>query len=285
MAITGYIIEKYNNMSNAYTCNRLVDEAKRAGIDLRIIGIYDTCLVEGAVLNAGQAIDPRDFAINRYKWGREKDAVSYLCRRSYNEIDAFNIFINKYEQIRRLKSDAFIIPKYMLGTNMLDFSQIADYLSLPFIAKGLECSMGEEIIKVDNIDDYELLRSKYPPSKEWLYEEFITSSYGRDIRFYSIRGEVVACMQRRSHGDFRANVALGASVEPYSIDSNIRQIARDIYAQTRLDFLGIDLMFGEGLPYFCEINVMPGIEGIERASGVNVAGRIIDTIRKDFDNE
>ena len=52
--------------------------------------------------------------------------------------------------------------------------------------------------------------------------------------------------------------------------------------QTGLDFLGIDLLFGREKPYFCEINVMPGLEGIEKASGINVAGKIIETIQSDF---
>jgi glutathione synthase/RimK-type ligase-like ATP-grasp enzyme len=62
----------------------------------------------------------------------------------------------------------------------------------------------------------------------------------------------------------------------------MKQTAKDIYAQTGLDFLGIDLLFGTDKPYFCEINVMPGIEGMERATGVNVAVAIIETIMGDF---
>ena len=124
--------------------------------------------------------------------------------------------------------------------------------------------------------------SVFGQEKEWLYEAFIRSSYGRDIRFFSIRGTVVACMQRRSRNDFRANVALGAAVEPFKVTPEIEQIASDIYEQTGLDFLGIDLLFGESKPWFCEINVMPGLKGIEAASGVNVARQIILTIRGDF---
>ena len=71
-------------------------------------------------------------------------------------------------------------------------------------------------------------------------------------------------------------------MRPYEITEDIRQIARDIYEQTRLDFLGIDLLFGEDKHYFCEINVTPGIEGMERATGVNVAGLIMDTMIGDF---
>ena len=55
-----------------------------------------------------------------------------------------------------------------------------------------------------------------------------------------------------------------------------------IYEQTGLDFLGIDLLFGREKPYFCEINVMPGLEGIEKASGINVAAKVMETIRSDF---
>ncbi len=47
--------------------------------------------------------------------------------------------------------------------------------------------------------------------------------------------------------------------------------------------MGIDLLFGEEKPYFCEINVMPGLEGIEKASGVNVAKKIMETIKADFE--
>ena len=133
------------------------------------------------------------------------------------------------------------------------------------------------------MEDYENLKAGYGIEKEWLYEEFITTSVGRDIRLYSIRGNVEACMVRKSKGDFRANVALGGDVASYEITPEIRTIARDIYRQTGLDFIGIDLLFGESKPYFCEINVMPGIEGIEKASGINIGKRIMETIKGDFE--
>lgn len=282
MALKGYLIEKYNVMSNAYSCNRLVAEAAARDVDLRIIGVHDTMITSDSVLNHGIKLAPVDFVINRYKWGHEKDALNALAARSYNPLAAYNVYINKFEQVRRLHSEAFLVPKYILGTSLLPFASIVERLGLPFVGKGLESSMGEEIVCIRNLEDYEKLSVTYPIAKEWLFEEFISESYGKDMRFYSIRGEAVACMQRSSQGDFRANVALGASVEPFEITPAIRTIAGDIYKQTGLDFLGIDLLFGKEKPYFCEINVMPGLEGIEKASGVNVAGKIIDTIKSDF---
>ena len=281
--MTGYIIEKYNKMTNAYTCNRLVEEAEKLGIDLKIIGIHDTIITENIIYNKGEKLEKRDFVINRYKWGKEKDEINSLAEKSYNTLDAYNIYINKYEQVKRLKSECFMVPKYVLGTSLSDYEDIINILGTPFVAKGLESSMGEQISLIEKREDLEDLYKQYGMEKEWLFEEFITTSFGRDMRFYSIRGEVVACMQRKSQGDFRANVALGASVEPYEITEKIRQIAKDIYEQTGLDFLGIDLLFGEEKPYFCEINVMPGLEGIEKASGVNVAKKIMETIKADFE--
>lgn len=282
MALKGYLIEKYNVMSNAYTCNRLIEEASAHGVDLQIVGIHDTMITPDSVINQGIRLELADFVINRYKWGQEKDVINALAARSYNPLDAYNIYINKFEQVRRLHSEAFLMPKYLLGTSLLPFATIVEQLGLPFVGKGLESSMGEEIVCICNQEDYEKLSVTYPIVKEWLFEEFISESYGRDMRFYSIRGEAVACMQRKSQGDFRANVALGASVAPFEITPAIRTIAADIYEQTGLDFLGIDLLFGKEKPYFCEINVMPGLEGIEKASGINIAGKIIETIQSDF---
>ena len=282
MLISGYIIEKYNKMTNAYTCNRLVEEATKQGMDLKIIGIHDTMILDNEIRNNGIKLEKRNFVINRYKWGKVKDEINSLAAKSYNPLEAYNIYINKYEQVKRLRSDAFLVPRYLLGTAMLQYEDIVNILGTPFVAKGLESSMGEQISLIEKEEDLKNLRKKYGMEKEWLFEEFVTTSFGRDMRFYSIRGEVVACMQRKSQGDFRANVALGASVESYEITPAIRQIAKDIYEQTGLDFLGIDLLFGEDKPYFCEINVMPGIEGIEKATGVNVARKIVDTIKEDF---
>lgn len=282
MEINGYIIEKYNKMTNAYTCNRLVEESAKLNIDLKIIGIHDTFVWKNEIRNKGVKLEKRDFLINRYKWGKEKDEINSLALRSYNPLDVYNIYVNKYEQVKRLRSKEFIMPKYLLGTAMLKFEEIAQLLGKPFVAKGLESSMGEQIALIEREHDLQNLCKEYGMEKEWLFEEFITTSFGRDMRFYSIRGEVAACMQRKSQGDFRANVALGASVEVFEITPGIRQIAKDIYEQTGLDFLGIDLLFGTEKPYFCEINVMPGIEGIEMATGVNVAKKIVETIQSDF---
>ena len=269
--MNGYIIEAYSNMGNAYTCHRLVEEAGARGISLEIIGVHDITVGQSTapkIYCNGKILSPVDFAINRYKWGKCKDQINRLAKKSYNPLSPFNQYINKYE-------------RYLLADGFADYPFLSSMLGTKMVAKGLENSMGREIFLIQKEEDLKALQ-QYGKEKEWLFEEFIETSYGRDVRVYSIRGEVVGCMQRRSEHDFRANVALGAGVTAYEPNDEIRQIAKDVYEQTGLDFTGIDLLFGKDRFYLCEINVMPGLEGIEQATGVNVAGRMMDMICGDF---
>lgn len=280
--LTGYIVEKYSKMTEAYSCNRLVEEAKKRDIDLRILGVADITITKEGIFCHNEKIEPCDFVIYRYKHGKIKDAIGALAKRTYNDTEAFGMYINKYEQLRTLSSEAFMVPDYMLGTGFTPYKEVVAKLGSPFILKGLESAQGAEVYLIENSEQYQEVLERYFVEKEYIFEQYISTSYGRDIRFYSIRGEVIACMTREAVSGFKANVALGANVRAFPIDDNIKQTAKDIYAQTGLDFLGIDLLFGVDKPYFCEINVMPGMEGMEKATGVNVAGAIIDTIMEDF---
>lgn len=282
--LRGYIIEAYNNMGNVYVATRLIEEAKKRNIELSVLGVQDTLICDGIPYNNGKKIEPREFIINRYKWGKKKNEINQLAQRVYNKVDSFDTYVNKYEQIKRLDSKYFDKPKYILGNSCVSYDVLSDYLGKRVIAKGLENSMGREIYLLESSEDLEQLK-EYGQTKEWLFEEFIETSYGKDLRIYAVRGEVLGCMKRQSESDFRANVALGAGTVSYEITDTIRKIARDIYAQTNLDFVGIDLLFGEHGFYLCEINVMPGIQGIEETTGVNVAGKIMDMICEDFNYE
>lgn len=281
--LKGYLIEKYNSMGGAYTCARLVEEARAADVALDIVGVHDSMIRGSNVENRGMILEPRDFVINRYKWGHLKDSINGLAIRSYNSLEGFNEYIDKYAQLSKLESTHFIKPEYLLGTAQSDYDMLAAKLGPTFVAKGLRSSMGQEIRLIQSAADLHKLPSQLgSPEKEVLFEEFISSSYGRDIRLFCVRGEAVACMTRESIGDFRANVALGANIKAYPMTQQLQSIAADIYGTTGLDVIGIDLLFGKDELYLCEINVMPGIEGIEHASGKNIAAIIMNLVKEDF---
>lgn len=282
MRARGYLIEKYDDMGAAHTCARLVEEARRAGMDLEVVGVRDCVLDGGQVLRHGQALPRRDFAVIRQKRGHVRDAVCGLCDRSYNELGAFSRFVDKYEQVRALSSAAFEVPRWRLVTCARPFEEVSCELGLPFVAKGLASSQGDQVHLVRDEAGWRSLAERYGEGFEMLAEELVSTSLGRDVRALCVRGEVVGCMERRSREGFRANVALGAEVRALEPDADVRRAAEDVFRQTGLDVVGLDLLYGASGYCLCEINVMPGIGGIEAATGINVAARIMGAIRDDL---
>ena len=269
----GYITEKYTDMRGAYTSRRLMEEGARAGMDMRIVGVCDTVLTADGLICRGERLGKADMVINRFKYGNIKDAVARLGDVSVNAIDKINKYVDKSRQLD-ISSSAMSRPVSLLACAGTDMERIVCAVGLPFVAKGLCGSQGNMVYLVENGEQYAALCEKYRDT-ELLFQQFISTSRGRDVRMLAIRGEVVGCMQRTAKSGFKANFALGADVTAYPADADIKKIAADIYAQTRTDVLGIDLLFGRDGYVFCEINITPGIEGIETACGVNAAQGII----------
>ncbi len=282
MARKGYIIERYSAMTGAYTCNRLVEEAAKENIQLDIIGIEDCVITKkGVYTKSGEKVTPCDFTIRRYKTGITARLLSNLAPYNYNTIGEFERYNNKYLQLHDLLGDTIPLPNFLLGTN-LSFAFAKNTLGLPFVMKGLESSQGAEVYLIREENDYLDATQFYPLTKEWLFQEYIKESHGQDIRAYVIRGKVIACMKRTAQQGFKANVALGAIATPLEVTPEISKIASHLYQRYQLDFFGLDLLLGAEKLIFCEVNVMAGIQGIEEATGVNVAAAIIQTIQKDL---
>ena len=178
------------------------------------------------------------------------------------------------------------MPDFVLANGSVDCGELFARLSSPFVAKGLESSMGREVFLIKEARDFRSLVARFGQSKEWLCEEFVETSAGRDMRLFVVQGIVVAAMQRESRDDFRANVALGANCHSIEITDAMRNTAKEIHEQTGLLFFGLDLLFGsDSRPVFCEVNVMPGIRGIEEACHVNAAGRVMEAIVEELEHD
>lgn len=283
-ALDGYLFGSYSSLS-VYTWRRLAAEAKSAGVDLRIIGVHDSHVSNGMAYHNGSPLPRRAFAINRYRSGRVSQFLNRCCGRCYNPDAAHSIYVNKFNQMESLTSDQFIKPDYLLAPARLSESVLAQRFGYPFVAKGTESSQGKEVFLIEHQEDLRDLHTRFEPDKEWLFQEFIGGSAGRDMRFFVIRGTVVAGIVRTARDDFRANVSLGATVEALDPSPAINRIAQDLWCQSGLDFFGLDLLFGSDKPFFCEINTMPGLEGIEAATGINAAKKIIDLILADHEHD
>jgi RimK family alpha-L-glutamate ligase len=103
---------------------------------------------------------------------------------------------------------------------------------------------------------------------------------GTDYRLFVVGGRVLAAIERRAaEGDWRANVARGATAVAFDPPQAWQALAVRAAAAIEADYAGVDLLRGpDGTVYVLEVNGIPGWEGLQRAAGVDVAGALIDHV-------
>ena len=112
-----------------------------------------------------------------------------------------------------------------------------------------------------------------------LVQEFIKEAGGSDIRAFVVGNRVVAAMERTAApGDFRSNVHRGGSARRIRLTPEERATAKRAAKILGLTVAGVDLMRSNHGPVVLEVNSSPGMEGIEVATGVDVAGKVIDYV-------
>jgi ribosomal protein S6--L-glutamate ligase len=114
-----------------------------------------------------------------------------------------------------------------------------------------------------------------------LVQEFIKESRGSDIRAFVVGRRVVASMERQAaKGEFRSNIHRGGTARAVKLTPEERSTARRAAQRVGLAVAGVDMMRSNHGPVVLEVNSSPGLEGIEEASGVDVAGEIIKFLEK-----
>jgi ribosomal protein S6--L-glutamate ligase len=116
-----------------------------------------------------------------------------------------------------------------------------------------------------------------------LVQEFIGESRGTDLRCFVIGDQVVASMERRAaKGEFRANIHLGGTGHKVEISEQERQIAIDAARVVGLKVSGVDIIRSSSGPKVLEVNSTPGLEGIEKTTGLDIAGMMIEHIETEL---
>jgi ribosomal protein S6--L-glutamate ligase len=126
-----------------------------------------------------------------------------------------------------------------------------------------------------------LLETFWAMGQDIVLQEYVRESKGRDVRIIVVGGKVVASMRRQAKkGEFRANLHRGGRGTNVTLPATYKRIAVKAAEVMGLEVSGVDLLEGKAGPRILEINSSPGIEGIERATGVDVAGAIVAHIEK-----
>ncbi len=153
----------------------------------------------------------------------------------------------------------------------------------PLIVKVLSSTQGKGVLLAETDKAAESLINAFRElNTEFLVQEFIKDAGGSDIRCFVIGDKVIAAMQRTAkEGEFRSNLHMGGSAKVIKLTPEERALAIKAAKVMGLDLAGVDLIRSGHGPLILEVNSSPGLEGIEAATGKDVAGAIIEYIEKD----
>lgn len=152
----------------------------------------------------------------------------------------------------------------------------------PVVIKLLEGTQGIGVILADTNKVAEAIVETLQSTKQnVLIQKFVEESKGKDIRAIVAGSKVIAAMRRTAKGDeFRSNVHRGGTIEAVKLDKNYEQTAIRATQLMGLNVAGVDMLEGESGPKIMEINSSPGLEGIEKATKIDVAGSIVQYLEE-----
>jgi ribosomal protein S6--L-glutamate ligase len=153
---------------------------------------------------------------------------------------------------------------------------------VPCVIKLLEGTQGRGVILAETTASAKSIIEAFSAANmNILVQEFIKEAGGTDIRILVVGGQVVASMMRSGKiNDFRANLHRGGKAEPVAISDDERRAALRSAEVLGLNVAGVDLLRSNRGPVVIEVNSSPGIEGMEQASGADVAGSMIEFLER-----
>jgi ribosomal protein S6--L-glutamate ligase len=188
---------------------------------------------------------------------------------------------DKLRSIQILSRHDIGIPKTMFVRDRKDVpSAIRRVGGAPVVIKLLEGTQGIGVILApDNKVAEAVVETMQSTRQNVLIQQFIAESKGRDVRALVVGDRVVAAMRRVAQGDeFRSNVHRGGRTEAVQLDEEYQRVAVQSAQIMGLRVAGVDMLESDAGPLVMEVNSSPGLEGIEQATGLDVAGAIVDFI-------
>ncbi len=146
------------------------------------------------------------------------------------------------------------------------------------VIKPIFGSLGHGMVRVSDPEVARRIVRTLDQTRTVFYVQRAIDHGGRDIRVFVVGGAVRGAIERRApEGEWRTNVAIGGSAKPFDLPDAWAQLALRAAAAVGVDYAGVDLLPSrDGTIYVLEVNGIPGWEGLQRATGIDVAGAIVD---------
>ncbi len=198
-----------------------------------------------------------------------------------NESVAIGRSRDKLRSLQILSREGIGLP---VTTFAYDPKQTEEVIKLsgdaPLVIKLLEGTQGVGVVLADsNRSAKSVIEAFRGANVNILVQEFIKEAGGMDIRTLVVGGKVIAAMKRQGAEDeFRSNLHRGGSAEPIKISPEERSTAVRAARAMGLNVCGVDLLRANHGAVVMEVNSSPGLEGVEKATGIDVAGKIIELL-------
>ncbi len=175
------------------------------------------------------------------------------------------------------------LPKTVFTNYSKEVKKIIESVGgAPLIVKLLEGTQGYGVVLAPTRKAAESIIDAFHSMKaRIIVQEFIEEAKGADIRAFIVDNKVVGAMKRQGkEGEFRSNLHQGGSGEIIKLSKNEREVALRASKAMGLSIAGVDLLQSKRGPLVLEVNSSPGLEGIEKSTGKNIAAEIIDYVEK-----
>ena len=278
---------------NLYSHIRLKEAAEQRGHELDIINTLQ-CYMNIAtrrpeIYYNGEKLPPYDAVIPRVG-----ASVTFYGLAVLRQFEMMGVYpLNESVAIGRSRDklrSLQILARAGIGLPVTTFAhdpkQTEEVLKLsggaPLVIKLLEGTQGIGVVLADSDRSAKsVIEAFRGAGVNILVQEFIKEAGGTDIRVLVVGGKVVAAMQRTgAEDDFRSNLHRGGHAKSIKISPEERSIAVRSAAKMGLNVCGVDLLRSNHGPVVMEVNSSPGLEGVEKATGIDVAGRIIELLEK-----
>ena len=278
---------------NLYSHQRLVEAARERGHEIRIINTLRCYMniasrrpavyYNGEKLTGYDAVIPRIGASVTFYGTAVLRQFEMMGVYALNESVAIGRSRDKLRSMQLLARDGVGLP---VTTFAYDPKETEEVIKLaggaPLVVKLLEGTQGLGVVLADTKRSAKsVIEAFRATNTNILVQEFIKEAGGTDIRAIVIGGRVVAAMKRTgAEGEFRSNLHRGGSAEVIKLSPEERSTAVRAAKSMGLNVCGVDMLRANHGAVVMEVNSSPGLEGVEKATGLDIAGKIIAFIEK-----
>jgi ribosomal protein S6--L-glutamate ligase len=279
--------------SKLYSTQRLVEAARARGHRVRVLDplrcymrIVPNHLVihyKGKEIGAYDAVVPRIGASITFYGTAVLRQFEMMGVYALNNSDSILRARDKLRCLQLLAEQGIGLPKTVFGDNPDDTGDLLNLLGAPpHVIKMIEGTQGTGVVLAEKPSAsrsvIEAFRGLYA---NFLVQEFVREAKGADLRCFVVGGKVIAAMKRQARaGEFRSNLHRGGSAEVAKLSPDEIDTALRAARVMGLSVAGVDLLRSRRGPLVLEVNSSPGLEGIEGATSIDVAGAIIEYIEQ-----